>query len=94
MILPKHKAGLFLTHNEHKDYYETVEQYMESAFGIDKKDFISPEDYQKCIDTDELWELQWYPNTPVGFYVVYGSTLEGVLQRAMEIEKQNEADSD
>jgi hypothetical protein len=89
MNLPKHKAGLYLTHNQHKDYYETVEQISVLEYmGIDKDDFVSHEDYQKCIDTDELWELQWYPETPIGSHKVCGSTLEIVLQRALEIENQ------
>ena len=93
MKLPKHKAGLYITHNQHKDYYETVEQHVLEYISMDKDDFVSPEDYQKCIDTDELWELQWYPETPVGFHKVCGSTLEVVLQKALEIEKQNETHS-
>ena len=78
--LPKHKCGLYLSHNEHRDVYETVEEFYEADF------FVSPEDMQKCIDTDELWELQWYPETPIGFHKVNGSSLEIVLKRAMEIE--------
>lgn len=88
MNLPSHKAGLYLTHNQHKDYYETVELHLEEYPGFDDNNFVSKEDRQKCIDTGELWELQWYPETPVGFYKVCGSTLEVVLQRAAEIDKE------
>ena len=76
-----------MTHNQHKDYYETVTQHLEEYPGFDDDNFVSKEDRQKCIDTDELWELQWYPKTPVGFYKVCGSTLEIVLERAMAIDK-------
>jgi hypothetical protein len=89
MQLPKHKASLTLTHNDHKDYYESVKQNIEREHpSYDKEDFISEEDMQKCIDTNELWKLQWYPDTPIGSYTVLGSTLEIVLQRALEIEKE------
>lgn len=85
---PRHKCGLFLTHNEHKDYYETA------AFRIDvinQKDFFdSPEDLQKAIDTDDYWCLQWYPDTPIGSYSVCGTDLNDVLRRALEIDKKNE----
>lgn len=73
-----------MTHNDHKDYYETVEEYV----NVEKDYFVSPEDLQKCIDTDELWGLQWYPETPIGFYKVNGSSLEIVLKKAMEIDAQ------
>ena len=86
MNLPSHKAGLYLTHNQHKDYYESIQDHINKYPNIDADYFVSPEDMQKCIDTDELWELQWYPETPISFHKVIGSSLEIVLKRAMEIE--------
>ena len=88
MNLPSHKAGVYLTHNQHKDYYESIQDHINEYASIDADDFVSPEDMQKCIDTDELWELQWYPETPIGFHKVNGSSLEIVLKRAMEIDAQ------
>lgn len=89
MNLPKHKAGLYLTHNEHKDVYETVKEWAEGSNpAYDPDYFTSPEDMQKCIDADDCWALQWYPHTPVGFYKVCGSSLELVLKRAMEIDAE------
>jgi len=89
MRLPVHAAGLYLTHNQHKDVYETVKSWVEDAHpAYASNSFVSAEDMQKCIDTDECWELQWYPHTPVGFYKVCGSTLELVLNKALEIEKE------
>jgi hypothetical protein len=32
--------------------------------------------------------LQWYPDTPVGFYKVCGSSLQIVLERALEISNE------
>lgn len=89
MILPKHKATLYLTHNEHKSDYQSVKQRIEHEhFSLDDDCFVSDEDKQKCIDTDELWELQWYPDTPIGFYKVCGSSLQVVLEKAMELDKE------
>lgn len=89
MKLPRHKASLTLLHNDHKDFYSTVKQYIDSEHpALDKDYFVSEEDIQKCIDTDELWSLQWYPDTPIGFYKVCGSTLEIVLKRAAEIDEE------
>ena len=85
---PKHDAALYLTHNDHKSVYETVKKMIESDHpAVDKDYFVSDEDMQKCIDTNELWELQWYPHTPVGFIKVCGSTLEIVLNEAKRIEE-------
>lgn len=80
MNFPSHKCGLYLTHNEHKDYYETVAQFIADR----DFDFVSDEDKQKCLAENELWVLQWYPDTPVGFNMVAGSTLEIVLKAAQD----------
>ena len=87
MNLPSHKAGLYIIHNEHKDVYETVKQYIEGSHpAYNPDDFVSPEDMQKCIDTDDCWTIQWYPETPIGFHKVCGSSLEIVLTEAMKID--------
>lgn len=87
MKFPSHEAGLYLTHNEHKDCYNTVSDFINDAHpSYDEDDFVSPEDMQKCIDTNECWVLHWYPVTPVGFHRVCGSSLEIVMARAMEID--------
>lgn len=80
---PEHKVSLNLTHNHHKIYYETIEEYLSRL-----KDSISDEDWatatsrERAIGNDELWELQWYPDTPVGCFIVFGASLEEVLKKA------------
>lgn len=79
--LPEHAASLRILHNEHKDYYIKVEDFINTAYK-DEDGWLSKEDKQKCIDTNELWVIQWYPDSPVGFYTVLGSSLEIVLEFA------------
>jgi hypothetical protein len=83
MNFPPHAASLFLEHNPHKNYYESVEEHL-SAF-MDWG-FENEEERAECIRTDELWTLQWYPNTPVGFYAIAAPTLEKLLQFAASVE--------
>jgi hypothetical protein len=83
MKFPEHKCGLHLAHNVHRDVYESVEGYYPDA-----EDFVSPEDWQKCIDTDDVWELQWYPDTPIGYHRVVGSSIELVMAEALRIEAE------
>jgi hypothetical protein len=73
---PEHKCGLYLTHNEHRDVYETVENF------YDEEDFVSPQEWEKAIAEDNVWVLHWYPNTPVGFTRIAASTLE-VIENAL-----------
>ena len=72
--LPKHKCGLHLNHNEHRNYYQTVEEC------YDPEDFVSEDEWLKAIKEDSVWVLQWYPNTPIGFARVAASTLEAIQQ--------------
>lgn len=83
MNLPEHKASLHITHNQHKAYYQPIEEYIIET-EIRDSEWANTDSRQKAIKTDSLWELQWYPNTPAGFNRVYGATLDGVLQKAHE----------
>lgn len=86
MKLPDHKCGLFLEHNVHKDYYQTAKQAIEEApEDMDMFPFKDEESRQRAIDTDEIWTLQWYPDTPIGSYKVAAPTLEELLEYAAEI---------
>jgi hypothetical protein len=78
--LPKHKCGLYLTHNEHRDMYETIEEY------YDRHDFVSPEELKKAIAEDSVWVLQWYPDTPIGSYSILASSLEALEASVKEME--------
>lgn len=69
---PSHKCGLYLTHNEHRDYYETVADWLLKKER--EPSFLSSESRQRCIDSGEIWELQWYPETPLAFFVVAAPT--------------------
>ena len=76
--LPKHICSLHLEHNPHKDSYETVEEY----YNPDK--FVSHEEWEKAVATDNVWYLQWYPHTPISFHELAASSLEALSAAAKE----------
>lgn len=80
MILtwPKHEASLHLTHNDHKSYYLTVKQAIEQE-DHGYSDWVSEEEKQKAIETNDCWTLQWYPNSPVGFCILSAHSLDVLL---------------
>ena len=81
MKFPPHKASLYLTHNEHLSNYETVAQAIEDGdFGM--RDWVSEEQKQKAIAANDCWILQWYPDTPIGFYVRAAADLDVLLEAA------------
>lgn len=80
---PAHKASLTLEHNDHKSYYSTVAQsILNGDHGYTDDCWVSPEQKQKAIDTNECWTLQWYPETPVGFCLLSAADLDVLLEAA------------
>lgn len=79
MRFPEHKCGLFLTHNEHKDYYEPLAKMADDRKWSDEN-WVSPEQKAKAFETDEYWELQWYPDTPVGCYIIRAADLDAMQE--------------
>ena len=84
---PKHKAGMFVSHNEHLNNYETVIEHLQHAAwseggseAYDPEEWVSREDFYLACSTNEMWSCQWYPDTPIGFNVVYGSTFDKMLE--------------
>lgn len=83
---PEHKCNMHIDHNQHLAYYETVESALSSARGshptYDRRDFPDETEIQKAIATGEVWTIQWYPETPIGFCRVCAATLSRALEHA------------
>lgn len=84
MKLPEHKCSLSIVHNEHKDNRETVAEWL--TFSGDRFNWKDEAAKQRAIDTDEVWSIQWYPNTPIGFIGVAAPTLDEALAFANSVE--------
>lgn len=82
MKFPKHECGLYLQHNEHRDVYESVEQWIANN---EMYEWENGKAKQRAIDSDEIWSLQWYPDTPIGFHAVAAPTLEELLKLANSV---------
>lgn len=76
MNLPAHKCGLSLTHNEHLNYYMTAAGWIAEHDG---DEWQSDEAKARAIATGQIWVLQWYPDTPVGFCRVAAPTFEELI---------------
>jgi hypothetical protein len=78
--LPEHKASLTIVHNEHKDYYISAEDWI-----YNDSDFLEWESEEKkleAMNTDSIWVIQWYPETPNGFHAIAAPTLEEAVSFA------------
>ena len=86
-LLPFHKCGFYLEHNPQKDVHETVKQH-DAARGMGGivGDWVSEQERLKAIESDELWSVQWYPQTPIGFNALAAYSLGALLKAVSEFE--------
>ena len=61
--------------------YRTVVDAVEDGI-FDNTHWVSEEEKQRAIETNRVWTIHWYPNTPVGFHALSASTLSAVLSAA------------
>jgi hypothetical protein len=82
-IIEKCKCGVYLEANKYRDYYDSIEQAVEKE-GVEDKELAD-----RIIKENSLISLQFYPDTPIGFYKVYGTTFDEVVQKAKEVLSNN-----
>jgi hypothetical protein len=73
---------IYLTCNVHKSYYDTAEVTI--ANDVDWYEEDPAEELDKMKATNTIWCVQYYPDTPIGFYKFNGATLDNVIDRAIE----------
>jgi hypothetical protein len=76
------RVSLELSHNPHVIFYDSVEDYI----GHDVAQ-ITPNDCQEILEKQEIWELTWYPDTPVGHCTIAAASLERIHQLVDEMTK-------
>lgn len=84
LVFPGHKCSLTLSHNPHKDVYDTIEVYIERLCG----EWVSEEEKVKALETNDFWMLQWYPNTPICFFLLYAHNLDKLLEESFKVKKE------
>jgi hypothetical protein len=79
-LIGKSKCGVCIEINEHKNYYETIEQHLASydVNGLNSEIFV------KMVELDSCIRIQVYPETPIGFITIYHYDLEQAINLAIE----------
>ena len=80
------KCGVFISVNEHRDYYETVEEFVlsrPSFGGIDVNQEIGQDVWEKMKSSDTCVHVQAYPSTPGGFYENYHYDLSSAIDNVL-----------
>ncbi|HEX3560380.1 MAG TPA: hypothetical protein VHU19_14325 [Pyrinomonadaceae bacterium] len=73
---------LSITFNDHWAAHEPIERALED---ISDRDFAAPDERQKCLESNSIWEVHYYPVTPVGFVHCYASTLDAALDGLLKL---------
>jgi hypothetical protein len=72
------KCGVFVSINEHRDYYLSVKENMSQL-----KDEVDPDVLAKMIELDTAIQVQAYNKTPIGSYVVWHYDLDIALDKML-----------
>ena len=76
--------SLHLTRDEdHACNYVSAKEWIED-YHPEIFEGTDPEELQRMKDTNTIWRLQIYPNTPIGFNVWHGATAEAAVDAAMK----------
>ncbi len=70
--------------NGHRSNAETIEDYLSREEDLAEDDFDG-EQKARIVASGTLIRLQFYPDNPVGFYVVFDCSVESALRKAGEI---------
>jgi hypothetical protein len=77
------RCSVYLEVNKHKDYYMTAEEELKEKDGRECPPEINDDVRKIMIETNTIVCIQFYPHTPVGFYVVYHYDLDKCLDDAL-----------
>lgn len=78
-------CSLILSRNEdHACNYVAAKQWIEEFGAANDWSDVPPDELQRMKDTNTIWALQIYPNTPVGFNRWSRSTLDAAIDAAMQ----------
>jgi len=78
------RCGVFLTINEHRDYYQGVEKTLSDRYGRGCDPDIEADVRAKMIELNTIIEIHFYPDTPIGFYEIFHYDLDIALTKALE----------
>ena len=89
MKLPNTKMYLSLEQNPNKSMFIPLSEWMLNHDMWPRNEnpplaYMSDEETLKCLETDTIWVIQWYPTTSTSFYCLAASTLDKLLKMLKE----------
>jgi hypothetical protein len=85
LLLARCRCGVFLQVNQHRDFDQTAEQALEEMNEQECPPDLSDDVRGGILATDTIIELQFYPDTPIGFHKIVHFDLDAALDQALEV---------
>ncbi len=82
-LLAKCKCGVFVSVNEHRDYYKSVEDQLEERKRRECQPEYTDEVRDAMIESDTIVEITFFPDTPIGSYQIIHHDLDKALDMAL-----------
>lgn len=79
------KNSVSIDVNDHRDVYESVEQYVSEWGNRDEVEDIEKDVFDKMKETDTCIKIQFYPETAIGFHVVWHYDIEKAIDECLDI---------
>lgn len=83
-VIERCVCEVMLTARTHMNYHQSFAEFIEETEAARDEKFTD-EFKAKAVEQNYLIELQFHPDTPVGFYCVYGLTVDDCVAEALEI---------
>lgn len=85
--VPKHKS-MGLIHNSHFAKGLTIEEAISKSIdGYEEDDWISYDEKQKAIDTDNHWMITVFPKSTDRYYVYSASSVDVLLEYVSNLKR-------
>lgn len=80
--------ALHFSHDDEQSInYVSAKEWIED-YVPERYEDVPAEELQRMKDMNSIWSLQVYPDSPVGFWLIYGATADSVIDQAIEAEEK------
>lgn len=86
-LLAHCKCAISIEINEHRNDYRTAKDAIQEAEDAGWMRDVSPDIRAAMILADQIVSIQFYPDTPIGFYVVWHHDIDAALDEALSVFK-------
>ena len=85
------KNSVTVSVNQHRDYYESVEDHLKNLYSLGNEDYkeeIDEDVLNEMIRTNTIVSVQAYPRTAIGFYRVHHYDLQTAIELVLKEVKE------